>query len=344
MASQPRICVVGSCMIDLISRVPRLPTLGETLVGHSFHMGYGGKGANQATAAARLGARVSMVAKVGRDVFGEGTVDNFRANDIDTQFVLSDPDRFSGVAPIFVDDRAQNVIVIVPGANDGLTPDDVRAAGAEIRAADIVCCQLEVPVETTLEAFRIARAANVMTILNPAPAAALPDELLSLTDICVPNEVEAQMLTGRSVYSVEDAEAAARDLLARGPRSVIVTLGSRGALLVSGDTRQHVPALPVDAVDPTGAGDAFIGALAVFLGEGRVLAEAVRRASVAAALSVTRIGTQVSFPRRAEVDEFLEARKEADRGQSAPDELPGNGGRELPTRGVPARKDATRGA
>ena len=156
MPNQPRICVVGSCMIDLISRVPRLPALGETLVGHSFHLGYGGKGANQATAAAKLGARVSMVARVGHDVFGQGTLDNFRSLGIGTTHVLQDADRFSGVAPIFVDDRAENVIVIVPGANYGLTPEDVRAAREEIASADVLCCQLEIPVESTLEAFRVA--------------------------------------------------------------------------------------------------------------------------------------------------------------------------------------------
>lgn len=305
MASQPRICVVGSCMIDLISRVPRLPTLGETLMGHSFHMGYGGKGANQATAAARLGAHVSMVARVGNDVFGEGTVENFHAHGIDTRFVLVDRERFSGVAPIFVDDHAANVVVIVPGANFGLTPDDVRAARAEIDQADILCCQLEVPVETTLEALRIARDAGVTTILNPAPAAPLPDELLSITDICVPNEVEIQMLTGHSAQTIEDAERAAQVLRARGPRDVIVTLGSRGSLIVTAGASHHVPAVPVDAVDPTGAGDEFIGALAVFLAEGRPMAEAVRGAGAAAALSVTRIGTQVSFPLREELEMFL---------------------------------------
>lgn len=307
MASQPRICVVGSCMIDLISRVPRLPNLGETLVGHSFHLGYGGKGANQATAAARLGARVSMVAKVGRDVFGEGTMQNFRDNGIDTTFVQYDPDRFSGVAPIFVDDKADNFIVIVPGANDGLTPGDVQAAREAILGADLLCCQLEVPVEVTLEAFRIACSGDVVTILNPAPAAPLPDELLRLTDICVPNEVEAQMLSGHSADNLDQAEQAARELLRRGPKSVVMTLGNRGALLVDSTSREHVHAVKVDAVDPTGAGDAFIGALAVSLGEGRSLTDAVRRASAVAALSVTRVGTQVSFPGRQEADTFLRA-------------------------------------
>ena len=308
MASQARICVVGSCMIDLISRVPRLPALGETLVGHSFHLGYGGKGANQATAAAKLGARVSMVARVGHDVFGQGTLDNFRSLGIGTTHVLQDADRFSGVAPIFVDDRAENVIVIVPGANYGLTPEDVRAAREEIASADVLCCQLEIPVESTLEAFRVARSAGVTTILNPAPAAPLPDELLGLTDICVPNEVELEMLTGYSAGSLEEAAHAAETLLARGPGHVIVTLGSRGSLVVTSGSTQHVPAVPVDAVDPTGAGDEFIGALAVFLAEGASMADATMAAAAAAAISVTRIGTQVSFPDRQEVERLLAAR------------------------------------
>ncbi|MDA8204093.1 MAG: ribokinase [Chloroflexi bacterium] len=308
MPNQPRICVVGSCMIDLISRVPRLPALGETLVGHSFHLGYGGKGANQATAAAKLGARVSMVARVGHDVFGQGTLDNFRSLGIGTTHVLQDADRFSGVAPIFVDDRAENVIVIVPGANYGLTPEDVRAAREEIASADVLCCQLEIPVESTLEAFRVARSAGVTTILNPAPAAPLPDELLGLTDICVPNEVELEMLTGYSAGSLEEAGHAAETLLARGPGHVIVTLGSRGSLVVTSGSTQHVPAVPVDAVDPTGAGDEFIGALAVFLAEGASMADATMAAAAAAAISVTRIGTQVSFPDRQEVERLLAAR------------------------------------
>ncbi len=308
MANAPRVCVVGSCMIDLISRVPRLPVLGETLFGHSFHLGYGGKGANQAVAAARLGAHVSMVARVGRDVFGEGTFENFQQQGVDATFVGYDEDRFSGVAPIFVDDHADNCIVIVPGANTGLTPEHVRAARQAIETADMVCCQLEVPIEVTLEAFRIARAAGVRTILNPAPAADLPDELLGLTDICVPNEVEAQMLTGRGVGDVGGALEAGRALLKRGPGTVVLTLGGRGALLVEAGASRQVPAVQIDAVDPTGAGDAFIGALAVFLGEGRTTEEAARAAAAVAALSVMRVGTQVSFPSRSEADAFIAAR------------------------------------
>ena len=306
MAKQPKICVVGSSMIDLISKVPRLPKLGETLVGRSFHLGYGGKGANQAVMAAKLGARVTMVNKVGRDVFGEGTLGNYREQGIDTTHVMFDESRFSGVAPIFVDDNAQNFIVIVPGANLGLLPADVQKAAEVILAADILICQLEILTETTLEAFRIAKSGNVRTILNPAPAASIPDELLQLSDICAPNETETELLTGQPVGTMAEAEAAARKLLSRGTRTVILTLGERGALLVDEDTVESIPAVKVDAVDPTGAGDAFIGSLAVFLGEGFSMSNAIRRANAVAALSVTRIGTQVSFPKRVEADDFLE--------------------------------------
>lgn len=309
MSSKPKICVVGSCMIDLISRVPRLPKLGETMFGHEFHMGYGGKGANQAVMAAKLGAQVSMVAKLGRDVFGDGTLKNYQEQGIDTTHVRFDDTRFSGVAPIFVDDRAQNFIVIVPGANLGLSPADVQDARETIRASEILICQLEIPVETTLEAFRTAKSANVRTILNPAPAAPLPDELLQLTDICAPNETETELLTGLPVNTLAEAEAAARKLLARGPKTVILTLGERGALVADENTVESVPAIRVNAVDPTGAGDAFVGSLAVFLGEGLEFADAIRRANAVAALSVTRVGTQVSFPLRQEADEFLQKMK-----------------------------------
>ena len=301
----PKVCVVGSSMIDLISKVPRLPKLGETLVGHAFHMGYGGKGANQAVMAAKLGAQVTMVNKLGRDVFGEGTLKNYREQGIDTTHVMFDETRFSGVAPIFVDDNAQNFIVIVPGANLGLSPTDVQGAREVILAADLLVCQLEIPVETTLEAFRIAKSGKVRTILNPAPAAPIPDELLRLTDICAPNETETELLTGMPVQTLEEAEAAAQRLRSRGAEVVILTLGERGALLVEGAGVEHIPAIKVDAVDPTGAGDAFIGSLAVYLGEGLPLRDAIRRANVVAALSVTRIGTQISFPERAEADAFL---------------------------------------
>jgi ribokinase len=300
----PRICVVGSCNIDLTFRTSRLPQPGETLAGRDFHLGFGGKGANQAVMAARLGARVALVGRVGRDVFGEQTLRNHQAEGIDTSHLRVDAQRPSGIASIIVDDAARNCILIVPGANAGLSPDDVRDSAAVIQAAAVLLCQLEVPVETTLEAFRLAKAAEVLTILNPAPAAPLPEELLHLTDLCVPNETEVELLTGQVAGTLAQAVSAAQALLGRGPRTVVLTLGERGALVVEARRTEHVPALPVAAVDSTGAGDAFIGSLGVFLADGQPLRDAVRRANAVAALSVTRLGAQAAFPSQAEVDAF----------------------------------------
>jgi ribokinase len=300
----PRVCVVGSSNLDLTFRTSRLPRPGETFTGRDFHTDFGGKGANQAVSAARLGAAVSFVGKLGRDAFGEQIRDHLRQEGIDTAHVLSDDSRPTGVACILVDDDAHNCIVVVPGANHGLTPADVRGAGDAIRSARVLLCQLEVPLETALEAFRIAVAAGVRTVLNPAPAQPLPEELLRLTDLCVPNESEAEALTGHPASTLEEAIAAARLLLARGPRDVIVTLGALGAVLVNAQMAEPLPPYRVDAVDSTGAGDAFLGALAVHLAEGVELRTAARRAGAAAALSVTRRGAQSSFPTRAEVEAF----------------------------------------
>jgi ribokinase len=302
MQPAPRICVVGSANADLTFRTPRLPRPGETLAGHAFQLGFGGKGANQAVAAARLGAGVSLVARVGDDAFGQECQRRLRAEGLDTAFVRADAQRPTGTAAIVVDDRAQNCILFVAGANAGLSPADVREAAAAVQQADLLLCQLEVPQDTTLEALRLARAAGVRTILTPAPAAELSAEFFQLCDICIPNETEAELLTGQEVKGLGDAEAAARELRRRGVRSVVVTLGERGALLVDEGGVSHVPAVPVRAVDPTGAGDAFTAALAVFWAQGLALREAARRASAAAALTVTRPGTQAAFPRRAELD------------------------------------------
>ena len=302
----PHVCVVGSTNMDLIARVPHMPQLGETLHGTSFHLGYGGKGANQAVMAAKLGARVTMVARVGHDVFGEGMLRNFEGSGIDTTFINVDPELSSGVAPIFVDDNAHNVIVIVSGANAALSPADVHAARDAIRSSSVVVCQLEVPIETTLEAFRIAKSGGALTILNPAPAEPLPVELFSLTDICAPNETEAQGLTGLPVRTVDEAEAAARKLLSHGMRTVIVTLGERGVLYADSNGAKYLPARQVKAVDPTGAGDAFIGSLAVFIAEGLSISQAIGKANAVAALSVTHPGTQVSYPTRSEADAFID--------------------------------------
>jgi ribokinase len=301
----PRVCVVGSSNIDLTFRTTRLPNPGETLAGQAFQLGFGGKGANQTVMAARLGARVAMVSRIGRDLFGEQTLHNYQRHGIDTTHVLRDAGRPTGVASIVVDDAAQNCILLVAGANAGLSPADVRGAASAIESADVLLCQLEVPMETTREAFRIARAAGVRTLLNPAPAVPLPDELLRLTDLCIPNETEAELLTGQRVTTPAEAEQAARALSRRGPATLLVTLGPQGVLVIDGQTVEHLPSVPVAAVDASGAGDAFIGSLAVFLIEGLPLREAARRANVAAALSVTRPGTQASFPTRTEIEAYL---------------------------------------
>ncbi len=302
---EPWICVVGASNIDLLTKVPRLPKLGETLVGHFFHLGCGGKGANQAVMARKLGARVTMVTKLGRDMFGDYTFRNYQQQGIDTTFVLWDEERSSGVAPIFVDDEGRNMIVIVPGANFGLTLHDVHAAREVITHADVVVCQLEVPLEVTAEALLLAKAGRPMTVLNPAPGQRLSEELIRLGDVIAPNETEAEIITGIPIRTVDDARAAARHLMEAGAPAAIITLGERGALVADRNGAAHVPAIPVDAVDSTGAGDAFIGTLAYFWARSEPLQRAVHLANAAAALSVTRVGTQVSFPSRAEFDEFL---------------------------------------
>jgi ribokinase len=301
----PHICVVGSSNIDLTFRTPRLPRPGETLAGQGFHFGFGGKGANQAVMASRLGAHVTMLTRVGRDGFGERIGKNFRDEGIDTTHVLMDDARSTGTAAIIVDDEARNCILVVPGANLGLSPADVRLVASAIEAADILLCQLEVPVETTREALQIARNHGVQTICNPAPAVALDDELLGLVDLCIPNETEIELLTGMPVNSLAQIEAAARTLLDRGVRQVIVTLGDRGALLQDQGGAMFIDPFPVSAIDPSGAGDAFIGGLAVFLAEGTPLQEALTKAAAVGALSVTRPGTQAAFPRREDVEAFL---------------------------------------
>jgi ribokinase len=298
----PRLCVVGSANIDLTFCTPRLPKPGETLRGHAFHLGYGGKGANQAVMAARLGAHVTFIARIGRDLFGDDTARNLAGQGIDTTYLKRDAREATGTAAIVVDDAAQNCILVIPGANGSLSPQDVSEAAGAIQTARIVLAQLEVPADAVLEAFGLARAAGVQTLLNPAPAAALPDELFHLTDICVPNETELELLAGRAAEDLYAAESAALDILRRGLSTVLVTLGARGVLVVTAQDVHHLPAIPVEAVDPTGAGDAFIGALGFFLAEGRELLEAARWANASAALSVMRLGAQASFPTRDEVE------------------------------------------
>ena len=308
MNVQPKICVVGSCMIDLISRVPRLPRLGETMFGHSFHMGYGGKGANQAVMAAKLGAHVSMVTKLGRDVFGNGTLQNLQDQGSTHNGSCSMITSLPEWRPFSWTTARRTSLSSWPERTVGYPRLMCGRRGIASWPLETLICQLEVPIETTLEALRIAKSGGVRTILNPAPATTVPDEMLRLSDIVVPNETETELLTGMPAASPEQAEAAAHRLLQRGAGSVILTLGERGALFVSKGATESIPGVEVDAIDPTGAGDAFVGSLANFLGEGRPMRDAIRQANGVAALSVTRIGTQTSFPKRAEADAFLEER------------------------------------
>jgi ribokinase len=305
MNAPTTVCVVGSANVDLIFRTERLPARGETLAASDMRVGSGGKGANQAVMAALLRARVSLVARVGSDSFGRQLVDNLNSYGVDTTHTCVDPNRTTGVASIMVDDDAHNCIIVSEGANGRLSPADVQAAGEVLSGARVLVCQLETPIAATMEAFRIARGAGGRTILNPAPAKPLPQELLQLTDVCVPNETEAALLTGIDTSTPEGAREAARVLKEQGPRAVIITLGSRGCLVDDESGVAHFPAWRTLAVDPTGAGDAFVGALAASLAAGVSLRAALPRASAAAALSVSKPGAQASFPSVDEVDAFM---------------------------------------
>lgn len=300
---RPKICVVGASNIDLISYAPRLPKLGETIPGTRFHMGFGGKGANQAVMAAKLGGDVAIVTKVGQDIFGEDTRKNFSAFGIDVSHVIATNESFTGVAPIWVEEASgNNAIIVALGANDLLSPADIEQARAALETARIVVCQWELPLDTVLAALRIARQAGVMTVFNPAPARSnLPVEAFALSDIFCPNESETELLTGMPVASIEQAEAAGRVFLDRGAGRVILTLGERGSLLITPQETSHVPAPTVQAVDTTGAGDAFVGSLAYFVAAGLPISDAMERSSRIAAVSVQASGTQTSFPNAADL-------------------------------------------
>ncbi len=303
----PKLCVVGASNIDLISYAPRLPKLGETLPGTRFEQGFGGKGANQAVMAAKLGAQVTFVTKLGDDVFGQQYLERFRDLNFDMTHVTVTDEDATGVAPIWVDEASgDNAIIVNLGANDLLSPADVEAARAAIAVADVLVCQWEIPTATVEAALRTAREVGTTTIFNPAPAREeLPDGIIALCDILSPNESETEILTGWAVDSLDDAEAAAQRLIERGARHVILTLGARGSLLVNTEEIAHVPAPQVEAVDTTGAGDAFMGALAYFLASGVEMKEAMRRASAVAAASVQGRGTQSSFPNREDLADEL---------------------------------------
>jgi len=311
MPKRPRIAVVGSANVDLTTFTDQFPKPGETIFGQRFDLGFGGKGANQAVAARLCGADVFMVARVGSDLFGPATIENFKRLGIDATHVKQVKGLSSGVAPIFVDPHGQNRILVIKGANDAMKPADVDEAAEMLKSADCIVLQFEIPLETVYYTVAFAREHGIRCILNPAPGHAVDMPALTGLDYFVPNETEAETITEMSVKNVEDAKKCAQKLLAGGIRRVIITLGANGSLLALKGAAEHLPAFPVKSIDSTGAGDAFIGSFAVFLAEGVSEREAVRRANLYAGLSTTGIGTQKSFYDRSRFETEWAARSKA---------------------------------
>ena len=302
MTKLPRIAVIGSANVDLTTFSDTFPRPGETIFGQRFDLGFGGKGANQAVAARLCGADVLMVAKLGNDLFGEATIKNFNSLGIDTTHVRIVDGVSSGVAPIFVEPNGQNRIIVVKGANDTLKPADIDAAADALKTVDTIVLQFEIPLDTIYYAVSFANKHKIRCIVNPAPA--LPASLadLSAASYFIPNESEAETITGIPVHSVEEAKKCAAALLQKGFNNVILTLGSRGSLFAAHDSSELFAPFAVTPVDTTGAGDAFIGSFAVFLAEGLSERDALTRANLYAALSTTGVGTQKSFPTRAQFE------------------------------------------
>jgi ribokinase len=302
MAKPPFIAVVGSANVDLTTFNDVFPRPGETIFGRKFDLGFGGKGANQAAAARLSGASVAMIAKVGNDLFGPATIKNFESQGIDASHVRIAEGVSSGVAPIFVEPGGQNRIIVVKGANDTLSPHDVDAAAPLLRKADTIVMQFEIPLRTVYHTVHFAESEGIRSIVNPAPAQQVDLDQLSAADYFIPNETEAELITRMPVHSLEDATKCANYLLRHGIKRVVLTLGERGCLVAGPEGTEFIPAFKVEAVDTTGAGDAFIGSFAVFLGEGLPEKEALTRANLYAALSTTKVGTQKSFVNRADFE------------------------------------------
>ena len=296
-----QIVVIGSSNTDMVIKTSKLPIPGETILGGEFLMNAGGKGANQAVAAARLGGKVSFIARTGNDLFGNEAKKLFEAEHIITNFLVTDADHPSGVALITVDEKGENCIVVAPGANNYLLESDIDLAREEILQSEIVLMQLEIPLKTVEYVTDIAFSAGKKVILNPAPAIKLTDSLLSKLYMITPNETEAELISGIPVTDTESAILAAKNIYNRGVQVVIITMGSKGALLFTGESAVVIPSVKVEAIDTTAAGDVFNGAIAVAIAEGLPLEEAVGFACKAAAISVTRMGAQASAPYREEI-------------------------------------------
>jgi len=302
---RPRILVIGSFMMDLVVRAPRAPQEGETIIGTSFGRFPGGKGANQAVAAARLGAAVTMAGKLGDDVFGDQMLSALKQEGVCTEHVRRDPEASTGIGSIVLDDQGKNRIVVVPGANLKYNLEDLAALEPQIADHDVIMLQLEMTLELVTAAAKLGRKYGVPVVLNPAPAQDLPADLLRAVAYLTPNETEAQLLTGIPVVDVASARRAAAQLLERGPQAVVITLGEKGALLATKEKTVHVPGFAVQPVDTVAAGDAFNGALATKIAQGAALEEAVCFANAVGAITVTRPGAIPALPTAVEVAEFL---------------------------------------
>jgi ribokinase len=301
-----RIVVVGSLNMDLVVQTPRIPKPGETILGAGdLQMIPGGKGANQAYGSALLGAEVAMVGRVGEDTFGETLIQNLDKVEVDTSFIIQDTDAPTGIALIVVEGSGQNSIVVSSGANGRLSPEDVSQREDVIQSADVLLLQLEIPLEAVLRAADLAKLHGVTTVLNPAPAQPLEPELLRLIDYLIPNETEFALLSGHEIHSNDKIKEAAAVLHQSGLKIIIMTMGNRGALLLTEDSFTHSPAFTVDPIDTTAAGDAFVASFVVAMAEGKSLQEAIRYGNAAGALACTKFGAQPSLPNRSELKDML---------------------------------------
>ena len=302
-----QVTVVGSFMYDLVATVPRRPKTGETLVGNTFGMFLGGKGANQAIAASRAGSKVTMVGRLGNDFFGKQFLEKFSREGINTDFVTQDDENGTGVAMPLIDASGDNSIVIIPQANMALTVENINQAQSTIADADVLVMQCEVPMDANQRAAEIAKQNDTLVILNPAPAQLIPDQILKLVDIIIPNEIETETLTGLPTKTENEVIVAGRNLLSKGVETVILTLGDRGSLLLNEDGEKLIPAFDVSVVDTTAAGDSFCGVLAASLANGISINLSVEIANAAGALAVTKLGAEPSLPQRDAIDDLLQS-------------------------------------